>query len=188
MPDRWGGRLEPAGTRFGRMATHVRIEHTYEVDEDTFWDRVFLDEEYNRRMYLEGLKFESYELKTQEESDTEVKRTIDLTPRLGDLPGAMKKVLGDNLSYLEKGVYDKSKRRYRVDVVPSTLPSKIKVTGELHTEPVGDKQCRRIFEADVEVKVLGLGKLMEKRIVEDLQKGYSRGARFTNDYVREKGL
>ena len=170
------------------MATRVRIEHTYEVDEDTFWDRVFLDEEYNRRLYLEGLRFESYALKSQEESDTEVKRTIDVTPRLGDLPGPMKKVLGDNLSYLENGVYDKPKRRYYVNIIPSSLPSKIKVTGELHTEPAGDKQCRRIFEANVEVKVLGLGRLMEKRIVDDLQKGYSRGARFTNEYVKEKGL
>ena len=155
------------------MASNVRIEHIYEVGEDTFWGTVFLDEEYNRRLYLEGLKFESYELKSQDESDSEVKRSIDLTPRLGDLPGPMKKVLGDNLSYLENGVYDKSKRRYHVDIVPSTLPNKIKVTGDLWTEAVSDQQCRRIFEARVEVKVLGLGKLMEKRIVDDLQKGYS---------------
>jgi hypothetical protein len=170
------------------MANSVRIEHIYEVSEDTFWERLFLDEEYNRRMYVEGLKFESYAVVEQEESTDEVKRTLDVTPRLGDLPGAMKKVLGDNLSYLEKGVYDKSKRRYRVDIVPSTLSSKIRVSGELYTEPVGDKQCRRIFEARVEVKVLGLGKMMEKRIIDDLQKGYSRGARFTNEYAKEKGL
>ena len=170
------------------MASNVRIEHVYEVSEDTFWEQVFLDEEYNRRLYMEGLKFESYALKEQEESENEVKRTIDVTPRLGDLPGPMKKVLGDNMSYLEKGVYDKTKRRYHVDIVPATLANKIKVKGELHTEPAGDKQCRRIFEATVEVKVLGLGRMMEKRIVDDLQKGYSRGARFTNEYVKEKGL
>jgi hypothetical protein len=100
----------------------------------------------------------------------------------------MKKVLGDNMSYLEKGVYDKAKRRYHVDIVPSTLAGKIKVHGEMYTEPVGDKQCRRIFEASVEVSVFGLGKMMEKRIIEDLKKGYSRGARFTNEYAKEKGL
>ena len=42
------------------MASNVRIVHTYEVSEDTFWDRLFLDEEYNRRLYVEALRFHSY--------------------------------------------------------------------------------------------------------------------------------
>jgi hypothetical protein len=168
------------------MASTVRIEHTYEVSEDTFWNEFFLDEEYNRRLYLEALKFHAYAVSKQDESGDEVRRTLEVTPKLGDLPGPMKKVLGDNMSYREEGVYDRGKRRYRVNIVPASLAGKIKVTGEMYTEPLGEKQCRRVFEANVEVKVLGLGKMMEKRIITDLEKSYAVGARFTNEYAKEK--
>ncbi len=170
------------------MSTSVRIVHTYNVSEDTFWDKVFFDEDYNRRLYLEALKFHDWKIEKHEDKGSEIYRAINVAPRLGDLPGPMKKVLGDNIRYTEAGVYDKSKRRYRINIIPNRLADKLKVSGELYTEPVGEKQCRRIFEATIEVNVFGLGGLMEKRFVSDLERSYEVGAKFTNQYAEEKGL
>ena len=170
------------------MSTSVRIVHTYNVSEDTFWNKLFFDDDYNRRLYLEALKFHDWKVEKHEDKGTEIHRAINVAPRLGDLPGPMKKVLGDNVRYTEAGVYDKSARRYRINIIPSRLADKLKVSGELFTEPAGDKQCRRIFEATIEVNVFGIGGLMEKRFVSDLEKSYSVGAKFTNQYAEEKGL
>jgi len=162
--------------------------HTYNVSEDTFWDKLFFDEEYNRRLYLEALKFHDWKVEKHEDRDTEVHRSINVAPRLGDLPGPMKKVLGDNIRYTEAGVLDKAKRRYKINIIPSALAGKLLVSGEMYTEPAGENQCRRVFEATVEVKVFGLGSMMEKRFVADLEKSYSVGAKFTNQFAAEKGL
>ena len=170
------------------MATQVRIVHTYNVSEDTFWDKLFFDDEYNRRLYLEALKFHDWKVEKHEDKPTEVLRSISVSPQLGDLPGPMKKVLGDNIRYTEAGVYDKAKRRYRITIVPSRLVDKIKLKGELFTEPDGEGKCRRIFEATVEVKVPLLGGEMEKRFASALEKSYGVGAKFTNRYAEEKGL
>jgi len=170
------------------MATQVRIVHTYNVSEDTFWDKLFFDDEYNRRLYLEALKFHDWKVEKHEDKPTEVLRSINVAPQLGDLPGPMKKVLGDNIRYTEAGVYDKAKRRYRITIVPNRLADKVKVTGDLYTEPEGEGKCRRVFEATVEVKVPLLGGAMEKRFVSDLEKSYGVGAKFTNRYAEEKGL
>ena len=170
------------------MATQVRIVHTYNVSEDTFWDKLFFDDEYNRRLYLEALKFHDWKVEKHEDTPTEVLRSINVAPQLGDLPGPMTKVLGDNIRYPEAGVYDKAKRRYRITIIPNRLADKVKVAGELYTEPEGDGKCRRVFEATVEVKVPLLGGAMEKRFVSDLEKSYGVGAKFTNRYAEEKGL
>jgi hypothetical protein len=170
------------------MATSVRIVHTYNVSEDTFWDKLFFDEEYNRRLYLEALKFHDWKVEKHEDKGAEVHHSINVAPRLGDLPGPMKKVLGDNIRDTEAGVLDKAKRRYKINIIPSALAGKLLVTGEMYTEPEGDNKCRRIFEAKVEVKVFGLGGMMEKRFVSDLEKSYAAGAKFTNQFAEEKGL
>ena len=46
------------GLRYGAaaMAT-LEVEHTYNCSEATFWDRIFLDPEYNERLFKTELKF-----------------------------------------------------------------------------------------------------------------------------------
>ena len=154
------------------MSTDVRIVHTYNVSADTFWEKMFFDDDYNRRLYLEALKFHDWKIEKNKDDGNRVERSINVAPQLGDLPGPMKKVLGDNVRYVEAGVFDKAARRYSITIIPSRLADKIKVTGALYTEPEGAGTCRRVFEATVEVKVFGIGNLMEKRLASDLERSY----------------
>src|SRR5690606_2606171 len=164
------------------------LEHTYGCSEDTVWNQVFLGEDYNRRLYLEGLRFHEWrEIERQDQGEA-LRRTVEVVPRIGDLPGPLKKVVGDGIRYKEIGNYDKNRRRYRIEVVPSSLADKLSVTGELFTEPLGEARCRRVFQGDVTAKIFGIGGMLEKRLIEDMQKSYARGAEFTNGYIREKGL
>lgn len=166
----------------------VRIVHTYECSEDTFWGKIFLDREYNRRLFLEALGFPRWEVLSEEDGPDEVKRVVEVTPKLGDLPGPLKKILGDGLSYKEEGVFDKKTRRYVSKVIPNRMADKLHVRGEMTTEKLGDNQCRRVFVCTVKADVFGIGGMIEKRTIADMEASYAIAARFTNQYIAEKGL
>lgn len=169
------------------MAERVRIEHEFNCSEQTFWD-LFLSEEYNQALFQGYLKFPLWRVATAEERNGTLHRSVEVEPYVVDLPGPIKKVVGDSIRYQEIGQLERAPLRYTVKVVPAKLADKLFVSGVQRTEPLGPHTCRRIFEATVEVKIFGVGGLIEKRIVQDLTKSYDLGAKFTNRYIAEKGL
>lgn len=166
----------------------TRIEHVYNCSEDTFWNRIFFDEEYNRRLFKEALEFPVYEQTEFKETDSEVRRSIKVVPKLGPMPGPLKAVIGEGIGYVENGVLDKKSRRYTIDITPNKLSDKVTIKGKLYTEPKGDGKCNRIFECTVTAKIFGVGGMLEKRVIADMQESYAKGAKFTNEYIAEKKL
>jgi hypothetical protein len=168
--------------------TDVRIVHRFDCSEKTYWDRIFFDDDFNRSMYLQHLQFQQWQVVESHETDTTLTRVIAVAPKVGDLPGAIKSLVGDNLVYKEEGTFDKRTRRYRINVVPSVMTDKIAVKGETWVEELSPTQCNRIFVAQVAVKMFGIGSIVEKRIIADLQLSYNAGAVFTADYLKQHGL
>lgn len=166
-----------------------RIEHVYDCSAEVFWTKIFLDDEYNRKLFLDALHYTDWKVLRSEERGHEVHRVIECTPALpSDLPGALKRLLGDGLGYEEHGVLDREKQRYRVDVKPRSLASKMTITGELSTEPLGPHSCRRIYVPKVEARVLGVGGMIEQRLLDDIEKSYNKSAQFTNRWIAEHKL
>lgn len=166
----------------------IRVEHVFKCSEETFWTKIFFDDEYNRRLFQEILKFPVWRVKKSEERGDEVLRTIEASPPIGDLPGALKAVIGDNAGYEERGVFNKKTRRYQVQVVPNRMADKISVNIEMWTEALGDAQCKRFARATATAKIFGVGGVLEKKLLGDLERSYEKSATFTNTYVSEKGL
>jgi hypothetical protein len=152
------------------MAT-VRIEQVFDCDEETFWRELFFDPDFNRKMFLEHLRFDGWELDRYDDDEEAIDRLIRVKPVTGPLPGPIKKVVGDNLGYREEGRYDKKTKRYRFRVIPNTRPDKVSIDGEIHVEP-RDGKVARILDLEVKVKLFGVGGLIEKRIIEDTKKSY----------------
>jgi hypothetical protein len=165
-----------------------KTEHVFECSEDTFWDKVFFDDDYNRRMFKDALEFPVYEQLKNDEDDKEVRRSINVVPKLGPMPGPLKAVIGDGLGYREDGVYDKKTRHYKMVITPNKLAEKMTIKGELYTKPKGDKQCTRVFECTVVAKIFGVGGMLEKRVLSDMETSYDKAAVFTNQWLKEKGL
>jgi hypothetical protein len=166
--------------------TDARIEHTFDCDEDTFWKEIFFGEEFNRRMYLDRLKFKQWEVSEFRETESSIDRTVNVTPKVDELPSAIKSLIGDNLGYREVGKFDKNRKRYALKVVPSVMADKIDVHGETWVEPLGPARCRRIFEVHITAKIFGVGSIIEKRILADLQLSYNAGATFTAEYLKQR--
>lgn len=165
-----------------------RISHLTNTDIDTFWDKLFFDEAYNEALYSGHLRFSTYNVqKLEKQADGTVVKRVEAAPPI-ELPGTIKKVLGDFSSYIEDGVYNPKTRRYVVNVTPSTAADKVKTRVEVWCEPKGDKQCERIAEIDNEVKIFGVGKVVEKFIEQQMRDTYDKAAEFTNRWIAEKGL
>ncbi|MDF3066303.1 MAG: hypothetical protein K0R38_1904 [Polyangiaceae bacterium] len=169
------------------MAT-LEIEHTYNCSEDTFWDRLFLDPEYNERLFKTELKFPVWREVSREERGGALHRVVEVVPYVGELPATLKAVIGEGVGYEERGVLDRAAKTYKVTVVPNKLAEKLSIKVDIWTVADGDKRCKRKVRADASVKIFGVGGAIEKRLLADMERSYQKSAEFTNRYVAEKGL
>ncbi|MFZ5891111.1 MAG: DUF2505 family protein [Myxococcota bacterium] len=165
-----------------------RVEHTFNCSEETFWSKIFFDQEYNRRLFLERLKFAGWKETKHEEHEGKVQRVVEAIPPIGELPSALKSIVGEGAGYEERGTLDRASKRYTAEVTPNRLADKISVRIELSTVADGPNRCKRIAKGSVNVKIFGVGGLLEKKMIGDLEKSYSKSAEFTNEFVTEKGL
>jgi len=166
----------------------VTLRHEIDTDEDTYWAKCVFDADFNKKLYIDALKFPQWKLLDSKEDDTKIWRKVQVDPPTGDMPAAVKKVIGDRLSYVEEGTWDRKTKRYSFKVTPSTMAEKTKVAGEMWTEKLGEKKIVRITKINVEVKVFMVGGLVEDRITADLRSSYDKGTVFTNRYIAENGL
>lgn len=166
----------------------VTLRHEIDTDEDTFWSKIVFNEEFNKKLYEGALKFPGWKLVDSKEDDAKIVRRVQVDPPVGDLPGPVKKVIGDRLAYTEEGTFDKKTKRYSFKVTPSTMADKTKVSGELWAEKIGDKKIRRMCRISVEVKVFMVGGMVEDRIMQDLRSSYDNSTAYTNQFIKENGL
>jgi hypothetical protein len=166
----------------------TRIQHDFDCSEATFWQLTFLDQEFNRRLYLETLRFPVWKVLDQKVTDDTLERRVEVQPLVENLPSAVKKLMGDRFGYVEEGKLDRKQNRYRFRVIPSAMPDKTHISGEMRTERTGDARCRRIVEFSVEVKVMMLGKIVEQKTIDDTRASYDKMAVFLRQYLKEKGL
>jgi hypothetical protein len=165
----------------------ILLRHEMDCTEDTYWDKCIFDEEYNRRLFIDTLKFPGFTLLASTDDADKKTKKARIDPPVVGIPGPVKKAIGDRLSYVEDGVYDKKTRRYRCVITPSTFADKTKVSAELWCETLGEKRIARSVKVSVEVKVFMLGSMVEEKIMQDLKHSYEQAAIFTNAYCKEKG-
>ena len=161
----------------------TRIEQTFDCDEDTYWNRVFLDDDFNQKLYAGHLQFPRWTVDKSHDTGDALERTITIVPKTGEIPKPIKKLIGDNIGYREEGRFDKTKKRYSCRIIPNSMADKATVLGEMWIEPQGTG-IRRIFELTVTVKVFGVGGMVEKRIIEDTRKGYDDSYPFVVEHLR----
>ncbi|WP_394843641.1 DUF2505 domain-containing protein [Pendulispora brunnea] len=173
------------------MAQEFNVRNEFFCDEDTFWD-AFFAEEFNRRLFLNELKFPEWKRLSFKDEGTGASRKVAHTfyarPALVGLPGPLQKIMGDRFAYEETGSYDGATHKYSFTNKPNTMADKIVCRGVLATEKLGEKHIVRTAKVNLEVKVMMVGKVAEDRFIADLHKSYSTAAAFTETYLKEKGL
>jgi len=99
----------------------IRIEHRFSCSQETFWAQVFFDPEYNRRLFLEEVGCPRYRLIELEETEQEIVRVQEITPRVAGVPAPIQALVGEGLSYLERDVFTRATRRMQISVTPNRL-------------------------------------------------------------------
>jgi hypothetical protein len=164
------------------------IKHTIETDVDTWWTKLFFDAEFNQALFLEGLRFITYQVLDEVRApDGAITRRVECTPKI-ELPGPARKIFGDTAGFTEVGRFDPTAKKYFADVIPKVAADKIKTASETWAEPRGDKRIERVVQVETTVKVFGLGTLLEGFIEQQTRDQYSKAAEFTNRWIRDKGL
>lgn len=164
------------------------IRHRFSTDLDSYWNKVFFDPEYNRRLYQDALKFAGYELvELRDTGGGAMTRTVKLEPGF-DAPAVVKKLLGDRFGYTEVGSFDPKTRRWSYTITPSTLADKVTIKGDFWAEPRGEKEIERICDVVIEARIFGVGGMLESYVEKETRQTYELAAQFTNQFIREKGL
>lgn len=164
------------------------IRHTFATDADTFWNQVFFDEAYNKELFEGFLHFPLYKiLQLDKQADGTILRRIEAAPPV-EIPAVARKVIGDSTSYIEEGRFDPNTKTFRVNVTPKVGGDRIKTTIAIRCEPRGDKRVERIADVDNQVKVFGVGKVIEAFIEKQTRDSYDASAEFTHRWISERGL
>lgn len=160
--------------------------HEFACTPETFFsEAVYFDPQYHDGLYRE-LRFRSWEVVEHREEDGRVHEVRIKKPER-DLPAAVRKALGvEAIEYREEVSYDRRSLSYTFRVIPNVLPGKIRIEGCYHLFPAGEGRCVREVEMEIEVKVFGVGSLVERHLAEDLRHSYDVAAAFTRRWIAER--
>ena len=162
------------------------VRHVFHTDLDTYWNEIFFSPDYNGRLYSEALGFKHFETVELTGEPGGPRTRVMRTEPAADAPAVVRKLIGDSLTYTETGRFDPQTAIWTYDIKLSKLTEKVSIHGRLYAEPVADG-IERVAEINVEVRVFG-GGVVEKFIEKTTRDSYVKASKFTNDYIREKGL
>jgi Protein of unknown function (DUF2505) len=142
---------------------------------EAFWTS-FLDSAFVVRAFT-SIGFVSYEILELREEPARLLRRADARPPV-EAPAVVQKALGPSFGYVEEGEFDRATKTWTWSARPSVLAERSRMEGRLLVEPLsqgaGLEGCRTKFEANVEVKLLGVGVLVESAIEKSMRASWTK--------------
>ena len=161
-----------------------RCSSKYEMTVDTFWNDIFFDDDFNQYLYHESLGFPRFEVVEFERfEDGMIKRLIKAYPRI-DVPRPLQRVLGNNIHYYERGEYDPRTRHWKCSIEIPRLSSKLKITSDMWLVDDARGGSVRHVDFDVQIRLLGMGRILGRFTRMSLEETYGEAARHTNEWFR----
>lgn len=160
----------------------IYASHHLPCSVETFW-RLYFDDEYKEALDREMDLAEHVILEDVPRGDRRFIRAR-LTPNR-EIPKAVQKVFRSaTLSYVEERLYDADRSRIDWTALHDMLGKRFRCSGQFSVQPEGDGS-RRILDGSIEVKILGVGRLIEKTIASDVERTYDVSARFIGRWLEE---
>ena len=160
------------------MSTQVTLRHEIPTTPANFIQKIHWSEHYQETIHkILGMRYQLI----QRDPETGV-REVKTWPNQ-DVPMVVRKVMGEDLHFHEKGQTDKATGRYDFVVHPSR--GNITITGYQAVEPLGADKLTRIVHFDIDAKIpLGVGKVVETFVRSALQRSYDESATLIGKYLR----
>jgi len=161
----------------------IRATHEFPCTPEMYWQWNF-DDAYNRALDRELELTEHRVLSEHQDGPRRVIRAR-ITPKR-DVPSVVRKLMRNaTLAYEEERVFDPRRSRLDWQAFYGLLGDRFACAGFVSIEAVGTDSCRRILDGTVRVRVLGLGRLIEKGIASDVQQTYDRSAAFIRRWLKD---
>jgi len=162
-----------------------QFEQEIHCPPERFWG-LFFDDGFNVEMYERGLGFPECKIVERTETEAKLHRRMALTPSI-DMPKAVAKLVGDRVGTVEVGDWDKQEGVYRWDIELAAFGDKVRIGGTMKVVAHGDGHCKRIVAFEVEAKMFGVGKIIEKTAASNTLDGWKNSAAFINGYLANQG-
>jgi len=156
----------------------LTLHHEIHCSLERFWE-LFFDPAFTREMIVDGLGFASCDVDPVVADGPWQKRTMRVVPKI-DVPAAVAKLLGPKLGYTEHGKLDTRTREWSYEIVLSVLSDRIRMGGKVRVDAAGANRCMRHSDLWVDVRILGLGGLVERAAEKNMRDGWDRSAAWMN--------
>ena len=164
---------------------HVLLDDVFDCTVSEYWNRIFLVDDYQRRLHLEGLGFSSYEcLLFREGADGLVRRDLQISGVPG-LPMVLQKLVPGG-RYVEKGTLDRAVNRWHFVIEPAGLGGRLQIEGDVEITPLGDGQCRRRGKIAVTARLVGIGQRVAKSLLALVDENEQKSIAFTRRFIVEE--
>jgi hypothetical protein len=164
----------------------IHLAHEINCSPEEFW-KLFFDPAFNEALLRDVMKVSEFQVTKFEDGEREILRTTTGKPQV-NLPGPIKKIIGDGFSYTEEGRFEKGAKRWHFKIKISSFGDKARNEGTMHVEPAGEGKVRRVCDATVEAKIFGVGGMIESGMEKQMQDGWTAGAAFMNKWIAEHGV
>lgn len=168
------------------MATTLRLEHVIRCPVEIFWRHVF-DEQVTAELFTKDLGFPVYRVLERSDQPGAIRRRVEIQLKT-NAPAAVTAVLGHLFSYVEAGVFDGSVYRFEL-LPPEGIPAdRATVHGVMRAEPTAEGYSRRVIELSCEVRMFGVGGMLERFAIATAAEAYAAHAQALNAWLeREAG-
>lgn len=158
----------------------LNISDEFDCSADTFWEKYMLDDKFFERLNPK-IQIKAREVLERKESGDELYRKIKNTPSL-EPPAIVKKVIGDDLSYIEESWFNRKTKAYRFKVSSPAAGKRFDFNGTIAVVPLGESRCRRDLNATIKIDVMLVGGQIENQIAKQTEDGY----RTTTNVIRDE--
>jgi hypothetical protein len=149
------------------------------------FEKLYFDEEFNIAMCKDNNLART--VLKRESDDEKLHRELRIGPDR-ELPAALKKVLkSDRLEYTEKLDYRWGSNRASWETIPSVFANKVDARGSIVFREVPGGVLR-IADGVIKVKILGVGGVVEKLVIADVEKSFTNAATFTQRWIDDGKL
>ncbi len=160
-----------------------RIEHTFPIDRERYENEMFFDLPMNDHI-AEVLNLGPKKLLEEQDDEEILYRKNLLSPRF-DIPKILKKALGNKgIGYFESTTFYRKEHRAIWSIQSEMFPDKITGHGEFLFEDLGD-HTKRIVIGEISVKFFGVGKTIERLIVQNIEDSYEKVSQITQQWIEK---
>lgn len=159
--------------------------HTFRGITLADYEKLYFDEPFNIAL-CKALNLDRSVIK-REEKGTHLSRAVKVAPRDREIPGPVQKVMGTSrIEYTEHVEYDFGTYKGTWKSVSSVMTDKVESSGTFRLEQTPDG-VKRVIGGEIKVKVFGVGGVIERFIVADIEKSYEQAAEFTRRWIASGG-